>query len=68
MPKGNQVGPMIKKARKTANLTQDKLAETVDLTSKYIQYIESGRRNPSLKVLSKIASALKVKIKDLFSD
>jgi len=47
------------------NLSQEELAAKakVDLTS--ISEIETGLRNPSLKMIQKIASALGIKIKDL---
>lgn len=62
---GQGVGKFIRKARKSADMTQEKLAESIDLTPKHIQYIESSKRNSSLKTIYKIARALKVKAKDL---
>jgi transcriptional regulator with XRE-family HTH domain len=60
-----QLGKNIKRIRRNKNLTQEKLAEMVKVTPKYIQYIESGKRSPSLKSLYKIAKALDVQVKDL---
>lgn len=60
-----KLGKNIKRIRRNKNLTQEKLAEMVKVTSKYIQYIESGKRSPSLKSLYKIAKALNVQVKDL---
>jgi len=60
-----QLGKNIKRIRRNKNLTQEKLAEIVKLTPKYIQYIESAKRIPSLKSLYKIANALSLKVKDL---
>ena len=62
---GKEIGKLIRKARKSANITQERLSESFGLTSKYIQYIENSRRNPSLKTIYKIAKALKIKAKDL---
>lgn len=61
-----RLGNRIKKARKQLGLTQDALAERAGLSTKYIQFIESAARKPSLKSLYKIAKALEVKVKDLF--
>ena len=62
-----KLGTAIKKIRSKQGLTQEELAEKakIDLTS--VSEIESGMRNPSLKTIHKIALALKVQIKDLFS-
>lgn len=61
-----KLGESIKRLRKKANLSQEELAAKakVDLTS--VSEIESGLRNPSLKMMHKLASALGVKIKELF--
>ena len=59
------IGHHLKQKRILSNLTQEKLAEKVKITPKYIQFIESAKRKPSLKTLYRIARALKVKVKDL---
>lgn len=61
------LGKKLKQYRKTRKLTQEALADKVRVTPKYIQYLESAKRIPSLKILYKIANALEVKIRDLFS-
>jgi len=60
-----KLGENIKKYRKNRNISQEELATKakVDLTS--VSEIESGLRNPSLKMLHKLANGLGVKIKDL---
>ena len=60
-----KLGNNIKKYRKKIDLSQEELAvkAKVDLTS--VNEIESGLRNPSLKMIHKLANALGVKIKDL---
>ena len=59
----------IKKYRKINNLTQEELAEKTDLSSSYIKQIESPRyfKNITLNTLFKIAKALNVETKDLFT-
>jgi len=61
------LGKKLKQYRKTRKLTQEALAGKVRVTPKYIQYLESAKRIPSLKILYKIANALEVKIRDLFN-
>ena len=46
-----KLGKRIKEERKKANLTQEKLAELVDLSTDYIGYIERGKQTPYLKTL-----------------
>lgn len=60
-----RLGKSIKTFRKQKGLTQEKLAEKIKVTPKYIQFIESAKRKPSLKTLYRIAQTLKVKVKDL---
>ncbi|MEW6606411.1 MAG: helix-turn-helix transcriptional regulator [bacterium] len=62
-----QLGLRIFELRKQINMSQAKLAELTDFSDNFIGLIERGRRSPSLEALKKIASALKVEIKDLFS-
>ena len=64
--KDKELGHQIQKLRKRAHLTQDKLAEKADITMKYMQFIESARRTPSLHTMYNLAKALKMKVKDIF--
>ncbi|MDR2719153.1 MAG: helix-turn-helix domain-containing protein [Treponema sp.] len=50
----------MKKYRKMAKLTQEKLAELCGTDYRYIGQIETGVRCPSLDYAEKIASALKI--------
>jgi transcriptional regulator with XRE-family HTH domain len=61
------LGTNIKIFRKSRSMTQEKLAEKVDSATNYISAIESGRRFPSVEMLEKIASALKIDTPELFS-
>lgn len=56
----------IRQYRKEAGLTQEVMAEKLGLGSKYVQFIENGRRRPSLKVVYKIAKILEIDICKLF--
>ena len=61
-----QLGERIKKIRKTARLTQDRLAERTNLSVEYISRLERGIAQPSFKTLAIIAEVLNVTIKDFF--
>ena len=51
--------------REYRDLTQDALAEKVEVGKSYISQIETGRREGSVSVYRKIAKALQVDIDDL---
>lgn len=46
--------------RKQKGMTQEGLAELVEVHRTYIGFIEQGKRNPSIGNIYKIATALKV--------
>ncbi len=50
------IGEKIKNLRESEGLTQEEVAEKVGVSKEFISMVESGKRNPSLEVLSKIAS------------
>lgn len=57
----------IKEYRKELKITQEELAELVDVTRQTIIALEQGRYNPSLILAYKITKALKKKyIEDTF--
>ena len=60
------LGKRIQKVRKSVGLTQEELAEKVNVSRAYIGYIEQARNTPSLELLQKIARALRVDMKELF--
>lgn len=59
------LGENIKKYRKRAGLTQEKLAEEVNCSNSHIGQIESGRGVPSLNTVLLIANALGVTVDQL---
>ncbi len=61
------LGKRIKELRKEAGLTQEKLAELIDIETTSLSGIESGRHFPSLPTLERIANNLNVEIKSLFN-
>jgi len=61
-----QLGQKIQKLREQKKLSQETLAEKLEISRTYIAYIETGSRTPSLKVLHNISSIFDVKMEDLF--
>lgn len=60
------LGRRIKELRKTRNMSQDQLAEKVDIDPKHLSRIEVGKGYPSLDTLESIALVLGVEVKDFF--
>lgn len=56
----DSVGRKIRKARLRANLSQERLAEKAGLAAGYISQIETGRKTPSAKAISRISEALHI--------
>ncbi len=59
-------GKRLSVARKQKKITQEQLAELVEVHRTYIGFIEQGKRNPSIGNVYKIAKALKMPVKNLF--
>ena len=47
-------------------MTQEKFAETLDISVDFLSLIERGRNAPSFETLDKIAKRLRVSVADLF--
>ena len=62
------LGDGVRKYRKLAGLTQEKLAERIDINPVYMGQIERGYRVPTVDVLLRIARALKVHLHDIVSE
>lgn len=60
------VGSNIKIFRKLANLTQEQLAEKINIDPRQLSKIENGIHFPSCKTLEKVCLALNIKPADLF--
>ena len=60
------LGIRIKELRKMRELSQEKLAEKVNIDPKHLSRIEVGRSFPSMDTLTEISKSLKVDLKDLF--
>ena len=62
------IGRRIKEARTKCGLTQEQLAEKVDITIVYLSELERGIKLPSLTVFVSIAEALHVSTDALLRD
>ena len=61
------LGENVRAFRQELGLSQEELAFRAELDRTYISQIERGVSNPSLLVLIKISSVLKVELVDLLS-
>lgn len=57
----------IKELREQHGITQQGLADIVDVTRQTILFLEKGKYNPSLRLAWKIAEVFEMKIDDVFS-
>lgn len=62
------VGRRVKAARERKHLTQEQLAEIVDLSPMHVSVIERGVKPPKLDTFVKIANALEVSADELLQD
>jgi len=62
------IGARIKAARERAHLTQEQLAEIVDISSTHMSVIERGVKTPKLDTFVRIANALGVSADALLQD
>ncbi len=60
-----RLGESIIVARNKKKLSQEQVALLSDIDRTYLARIEEGKANPSIKILSKIARILKMRIDEL---
>lgn len=61
-------GQQLAAVRKSKGMTQQELAEKLDISLVSIGYIETGKRWPRLSTLHRITEALNVRLGDIFRD
>jgi transcriptional regulator with XRE-family HTH domain len=59
-------GRRIADIRRQKGMTQERLAESVEVHRTYIGFIEQGKRNPSIGNINRIAASLGVSLSELF--
>ena len=57
----------IREFREKFGITQEALAEKVDVTRQTILFLEKGKYNPSLRLAYRISQVFNVKVEDIFS-
>ncbi len=62
------IGKRIQLCRKSRNLTQEQLAEMVDLSTNYVSAVERGIHQLSLENLVKVMTVLNCSADDIFQD
>ena len=67
MDNKKKLGLKIKELRKRKGLTQEQLADLINMEQNSISVIESGRNFPTLGTLEKIAQILEVNLSDFFN-
>jgi transcriptional regulator with XRE-family HTH domain len=63
-----QLGERVREHRRTRGLTQEALAESLDLSVAYVSLIERGGRNPPYTTVVAIARALGVPMSRIVAD
>jgi putative transcriptional regulator len=63
---GTKVKNRLEELRKRAGLTQEMLADKLEVSRQTIGSLEAGRYNPSIQLAFKLACFFKVSIEDLF--
>lgn len=59
-------GDQIKRLRREHEMSQEALAEKIQVDRSYMGFIERGERNPSLEKIIKLAKAFNIEVKNLF--
>ncbi|MHB8174164.1 MAG: helix-turn-helix domain-containing protein [Nitrospirota bacterium] len=59
-------GSRIKHLREGKDLTQEYLAEKMDISTNYLSSIERGKENPTFDMLVKLSAALEVEMWEMF--
>jgi len=59
------IGRRVAELRATRELTQEQLAERAEVSSRYVQRVEAGTENLTVRTLIKMSNALRVPLADL---
>lgn len=58
-------GQNVRRMRKAAGISQEELAFQAGLARSYMSDVERGERNPTVKIIGRIAAALKISAAEL---
>ena len=62
-----KIGKNLKQIRKSNGYTQERLAEVIECSPRYISDIEQDRSKPSYELLIKICNIFNISLDDLFA-
>ena len=62
------IGATIKKYRENNKITQEELANKIDVTPTYISALENNRKEPSISLLNAISKKLDIPLEIMFWD
>jgi transcriptional regulator with XRE-family HTH domain len=65
MKEAEAIGKQIRKYRRARDVTQEQLAEQIGVSLNWLGRLERGAGIPTIKLLTKIAHVLHVKVSDL---
>jgi len=60
-----KLGLNMKRIRTEKGMSQGDIARALDVDKGYISYIESGKKNPTLATIARIAKVLRVTVSEL---
>ena len=60
-----KIGSRIRGRRTSLHMSQEDLAFKADLSPTYLSQLESGKRNPSLDALFRLATALQMELSEI---
>ena len=63
-----KIGKNLQKLRRSHGYTQEKLAEAIDCSARYISDIEQDKSKPSYENLVKICNVFKIGLNDIFAE
>jgi transcriptional regulator with XRE-family HTH domain len=61
-----RIGSKLRKIRVARGITQEELAYSAGIDYSFYNQIENGKRNTTVRTLTKICRVLKIKVKDIF--
>lgn len=62
----SRVSRNIQRIRREKDLSQEEVAHRADIHQTYLSGVETGKRNPSILVIERIAKALGVDVSEIF--
>lgn len=64
--KERSLGQVIRERRRQLDLTQEEVARRIKTSTPYVGHLESGKRHPSDKIVTRLAEVLGLDRRDLF--